>query len=273
MTTLSYLSKLMRTQNSKAFYQRFLFILVATLLSLANLEAVTITSNSSGDWKDPGTWDTGTVPGASDDVIISMGHLIQLDIFHAPTFYECKSLTIQTLGGLLLLQSSFTVHERVDNNGGFILDSDGQGTNLFKGLVTNGPGGIFNISGVNNVSRNVFEGGFIHNGTTFNIEGCTFQGNNQVIGGTSPVAFTLRINIDNITLTNTNWAGLTIEPSSFISGLNAGATFRNEGLVYYQGQNPPMEIGTWTDLLWAIPLFTTGTPSTPRCSLRPTIPW
>ncbi len=42
-----------------------------------------ITSARSGDWSDPGTWDSGTVPTAADTVIIAAGHTVTIDVLTA----------------------------------------------------------------------------------------------------------------------------------------------------------------------------------------------
>ncbi len=237
--------KTMQNPTSGNALKSLLLLLCFPLLFPAISQAATITSTGSGKWLDPTKWSTGTVPTSADDVIIAAGHLIQGEQFHAATFLYCNSLTINTLGGLLLLQSNFTVEGPTIVNGGFMLDSDGVGTNYFKGLFTNNTGGVVNFSAVTNIGRNLFENGIVNNGSAFDIQGCTFQTNNQILGGTSPISFSLPVNIaDGIILTNTNWAGTTIESTSNLVGLGAGAVYRNEGLTYYEGNNSPMNLGS-----------------------------
>lgn len=44
----------------------------------------TITSVTSGPWSDPLTWDSGYVPTVGDDVVISAGHSVRMDVDYSP---------------------------------------------------------------------------------------------------------------------------------------------------------------------------------------------
>jgi hypothetical protein len=66
----------------------------AALLVGAAAQAATVTSATSGDWDQGGTWVGGNVPAAGDDVVIAAGHVVTLD--DART---CQTLVIQTGAG------------------------------------------------------------------------------------------------------------------------------------------------------------------------------
>jgi len=72
--------------------------------SQATLASGTFTSVVTGNWSNPGTWDLGAVPTASDNVVIGNGTVVTLD-----GNYSCTNLTVGGgTSGTLLVGSSTT---------------------------------------------------------------------------------------------------------------------------------------------------------------------
>lgn len=68
-----------------------LFLLVLTLLfTLSITSYAQKTTAASGNWTDPATWVGGSIPTASDDVVIATGHNVVINTTNA----TCKNLTI-----------------------------------------------------------------------------------------------------------------------------------------------------------------------------------
>jgi len=79
-----------------------LFVLVFLITGSYSSYGQTITSAGSGNWSDGATWDGGNVPTSSDDVIISAGHTVTVDVNNA----ECKNVSFGDATGKLAMGSS-----------------------------------------------------------------------------------------------------------------------------------------------------------------------
>ncbi|MCH7534244.1 MAG: hypothetical protein IH948_00575, partial [Bacteroidetes bacterium] len=126
------------------YYYIFTFSIVLFLGGTTN--AATITSSVSGNWNNTGTWDSGTVPGAADDVIIAAGHTITLG---GNTY--CKSLVINATGELddgkkkLYILGNVTLNGEWTGGGKFFMlgssaSIDGTGTINGTGTLRIEPG-------------------------------------------------------------------------------------------------------------------------------------
>jgi hypothetical protein len=73
-----------------------IFVGLFQAITISATLAATITSTASGDWSSTSTWAGGVVPVAGDDVIITSGHAITLDV----TPRSVNSLQISTISGL-----------------------------------------------------------------------------------------------------------------------------------------------------------------------------
>jgi hypothetical protein len=62
----------------------------------------------TGNWQDPASWSTGTVPGYLDTVVVGAGHVIQLQ-----ANAWAKKLTIET-GGELRAGNGYELFIRKD---------------------------------------------------------------------------------------------------------------------------------------------------------------
>jgi len=94
------------------------------------------------------------------------------------------------------------------------------GAKTFTGLVTIQPGGTWDNTSNEAV---IFQGGLVHNGTTFNsgTNTQTFNTNAQVIGGSSIITFSSTVTVAGTTVTNenSNSAGVTITGNLTGSGV------------------------------------------------------
>jgi len=153
----------------------FLFV------GLANLEimAATITSTKTGNWGTAGTWDSGTVPTATDDVVIASGHTVTV------TGAQLTSVNL-TVAGILTYATNSTV-------GGLIV----------KGTLTISSGGVFNAHNGNVNKLLTLGGDFVNNGTfemSYNTthNGLYFNGTNPSnISGTGTFGAVRILTIDN----------------------------------------------------------------------------
>lgn len=116
-----------------------------------------ITSITGGSWHETSTWDTGTIPTSSDNVIIDLGHDVFINVADA----ECQNLTIK--GGLSLNNNSLTVTgtTTIASGGIFTHDSDGS-LARFTGVITND--GTFR-TGTSGTFQFTFRGDITNNGT------------------------------------------------------------------------------------------------------------
>ena len=106
----------------------------------ATLPPGSITSIASGNWSQTTTWSSGTIPTATDNVIIADGHTVNIDLV-APT---CLDLTIgQGASGVLTFTSTLVA------------------TLTVNGSITVATGGNFNAGSSATIVHNIFLGGGI----------------------------------------------------------------------------------------------------------------
>lgn len=97
----------------------FAFLL---LFAVSSTKAATRTSIASGDWQVPATWDSGTVPGAGDNVVIASGTTIA-----TPTDNNIGGgiITVQS-GAVLDLRGAFlTASKLIAENGSEVIQRGG----------------------------------------------------------------------------------------------------------------------------------------------------
>lgn len=104
----------------------------------ATLPPGSITSIASGNWSQTTTWSSGTIPTATDNVIIADGHTVNIDLV-APT---CLDLTVgQGTSGVLTFTSTLVASLTVN------------------GSITVAAGGNFNAGSTATIVHNIFLGG------------------------------------------------------------------------------------------------------------------
>jgi hypothetical protein len=114
------------------------------------------------------------------------------------------------------------VNGTVDNSGFLSLDNI-YGTTTFVGQVVNQLTGLISCTIIEDYSQLVFQGGILNLGT-FTAGGATFNTNNQTISGTSPVSFANTVRLENVTVTNSNSAAVSIINTgpAVLTGTGAG---------------------------------------------------
>ncbi|MBX2931750.1 MAG: choice-of-anchor J domain-containing protein, partial [Chitinophagaceae bacterium] len=103
----------------------------------------TYTSIVSGNWEDGSTWDLGTAPGASNDVIIADGHTVTVNATAATA-----SLITVNSGGELIVSDNTLTTVAITNNG--TVTVSGGTTNVTGAAttgITNNTGSTFTING------------------------------------------------------------------------------------------------------------------------------
>ncbi len=73
---------------------RIVFVASIVFFTIVPLTANTIKSNYSGDWGQSGIWDSKTVPGLNDDVIISANDTVYMNPMSRNFLVNCNSLTV-----------------------------------------------------------------------------------------------------------------------------------------------------------------------------------
>ncbi|WP_372948389.1 hypothetical protein [Mariniphaga sp.] len=117
-------SKLKNCFQERMFFRKapalFLLLLFLMFFSSNPLQAQ-ITSTSNGNWSSPGTWGTGSVPTATDNVVINDIVTIQ-----AGTTAEVNDLTINATGklivyGTLIVNNDMTMNFQGNNESEFVM--------------------------------------------------------------------------------------------------------------------------------------------------------
>ena len=70
--------------------KKFLVLAVVILSFASTISNAQITSIATGNWNDIATWGGGVVPGANDDVVVSAGNTVTIDVNNA----ACKNISI-----------------------------------------------------------------------------------------------------------------------------------------------------------------------------------
>jgi hypothetical protein len=146
--------------GNRSFVQAELANLSTTIymgVNSSNIIGATITSINTGNWGDTSTWDTGTVPTASNPVIIASGHNVTL-AGTAPSPYSAGNLTVN--GTLTANANTLTIGLAGGGNrpltfattGAFVLGGSAtvnvNGNVIFNGSSTLAmTGGSLNIDG------------------------------------------------------------------------------------------------------------------------------
>ena len=120
-------------------------LLLANALIVCSSNAITFTSLTSGNWSSGSSWDQlGSIPSASDNVIIEDNHLITIN-----SSQECNDLNIN-LGGELEVQSGASLncyHNLLINEGTFTMIGGELNSGNAKSETFTNYGGTFNFSG------------------------------------------------------------------------------------------------------------------------------
>ncbi len=107
--------------KSTPIMHRFSLALVIGILFSAFTFAATVTSVQTGNWSNGSTWDSGTPPTSSDDVVIANGHVVTID-----GNYTVLSVTVNSGGTLRFGSSSgnhtLTISNNLTNSG--TIDTD-----------------------------------------------------------------------------------------------------------------------------------------------------
>jgi len=124
---------------------RITMLLLANALIVCSSNAITFTSLTSGNWSSGSSWDQlGSIPSASDNVIIEDNHLITIN-----SSQECNDLNIN-LGGELEVQSGASLncyHNLLINEGTFTMIGGELNSGNAKSETFTNYGGTFNFSG------------------------------------------------------------------------------------------------------------------------------
>ena len=67
----------------------FIVSILTVFCFCTNLKGITVSSVQSGIWNEVETWNTGSIPVVTDDVVIGNGHLVTINNNHS-----CASLAI-----------------------------------------------------------------------------------------------------------------------------------------------------------------------------------
>lgn len=171
-----------------------LILTLLTLTPILSFSQATITSFTSGNWNQAGTWNGGVPPGNTENAVIASGHTVTLA--GAETVND---MTIESGATLIDNNKNMTI------NGNFTLDGTFDGK---KDLVLNGAGAWID--------------GF---GTKTNMGNVTISGGDKSIQTTANLNFTKgKINISaGLTVTNNG----TVTLNDIVIGLTATATWIN----------------------------------------------
>jgi len=203
-------------RSNRMIKQISLFIF---LLTISNLQSATITSVATGDWDNGATWDSGTVPISSDDVVINGGFTVTATVtdtcaslaITAPGSNGTSQLTINT-GITIRVQGNTTVTGGSNNSRDANLVINGTGVLTITGNITidasanqrlsfdmSGGASTLNLAGsFTYVNAGSWDAG---TASTINLNGTAAQ--------TFPSSSGLGFN--HVTLTNSSGSGVTID--------------------------------------------------------------
>lgn len=126
--------------------------LCAVLCPFTCFAAVISSAPAGGNWNSTGSWIGGRVPGSADDVIITAGSVIRLNVANVTA--GIRSLKVEANARLLMSGSNginFNIQGDIENNGAIDLwAAQGQGATLYlRGNSTWSGDGRWNLSQVN----------------------------------------------------------------------------------------------------------------------------
>ncbi len=219
-----------------------LLLILWTFFSGSALMAVTKTSLGTGSWHNASNWDPVGVPTAADDVVIEVGHVVQQTNGVGPGAV-CNNLLIKSTGLLVVYNQDFDILGLTTLEGSFF-DFSLNGQVTFYGLLTVIGDGSLNTTNVVDAANLRFQAGINHSGNAFDIEGCTFEVNDQSITGNSSITFNGTVVVGSgLTLTTNSPTGTIIGNSGSLIGADATATLANQSLFIYRPANEPMATG------------------------------
>jgi uncharacterized surface protein with fasciclin (FAS1) repeats len=232
-------------------------------LAYIDLSAQITSTAVGGNWNETSTWQGGTVPLGSDNVIIAAGATVNLNAAGA-----CNNLTVN--GSLVFNVNSIAFNASgttTINNGGVVnFTSTTNTANLrsFNDIVVNN-GGSWNSNSLITITGNITNNGSFTTGTagTITLSGVnkTFSGANirlnpttlTVSGSYTNMSDSLRIDANlggNGALTNgDNRVLILLGATNSISTLNAGAT--GNTVIYQRNGTQQVKQGTYHNLLTA----------------------
>jgi hypothetical protein len=131
-------------QQSPSLFGRAVATTIAMLCLVLGANAATVTAVSSGNWSSGSTWASGTVPLATDDVVIIVNVIVTLDA-------NASCRTVSNAGTLNIAANTLTVAIASANNATFAntgyFNLSGTGSVILNGsFLTNGAG-VFTQSG------------------------------------------------------------------------------------------------------------------------------
>ncbi|MEL6485485.1 MAG: hypothetical protein AAFP96_11650, partial [Bacteroidota bacterium] len=103
-----------------------------------------ITSVGSGNWNNPATWSSGSVPTATDEVEIAAGHTVTINLFnpqYADITVDAGGTLATNFGGTIFLTGDILNNGNISFNGGQL---SGNGTTR---TITNAAGGTITQNG------------------------------------------------------------------------------------------------------------------------------
>lgn len=199
--------------------KKSVIIIVAFVIYSVSVYATIRTSALSGDWNNPAVWG-GTVPLANDEVVISSGHTVSINV-------SPNNITNVTLNGILQWDATGTGRTWTVT-GNFIINGTGSFVCAAPGTATVH---AFNYNGTS----------FTNNGNMNMVNGSNKC--NVVIGNsvTQTIGGTNTLNLNKLTLNNTggkfviDYGGGTFTPSETApTKLNVGVTTA-DSMVIKQG--------------------------------------
>lgn len=195
-------------------------------------------SNTTGSWSNPLIWTPNGVPTSADNVTISNGNTVTIDINA-----QCNSLTVGT-GAAATLQFGTTTARTLTVNSNVLVSANG----------------VFNVSTTSNVTHAMLAKGIITNNGTLNFATdanslCNvtfFKDGNQTVSGNAMTLNTITLNMGS-SLNNTldlTCAGLTV-PTNFLTLTSGTFKVSTTGAVnmtpFTTGATIPAASGLWVN--------------------------
>jgi hypothetical protein len=193
--------------------KKTLLLLLGLLLCAATLEAQITSSGIKGNWNTPAAWTGGVVPTASDDVIISAGDTIWVDVTSA----ACKNLAVT--GSLLFRRDGTAAGLTV--NGNIVVD----GTFKVVTLSPSNPNyvshtltllGNLTVNSTGTLDLRVGSAGSTSNGVELTLAGTS----NTVIGLQSTTYVNTKEEFNSVTINKTGGAKVVLASGNLFQSNN-----------------------------------------------------